>query len=523
MKWPTTLPTILISSSNGKTKLKFEIIDTGVGIAEHGKSTLFDKFTQADESTTRKFGGTGLGMAIAKQLVETMNGKIDFTSKLNEGSNFWVEMEFEQQSILSEEKESFTNFENISILLINPIKDYSQVIENHLSTWKLLFNYAYDSHNAIDMIRINNNSANNNIIFVFQKYLDTDPIQFIKEVKSNFNNIQFILISNDHFSFLTKLDFLRSGYSSIIDTNPNRTTLFRALHAVTAGTSLNYQRETMRISEKNTTYKIPSQRLDILVGEDNETNQKVIKNILEHANHNVTIAENGEVVLDFLEREQFDLIILDMNMPVMGGIEAAKIYRFMYPDNKNIPILMLTANATNEAINACKEARLDAYLTKPVEPEKLLNTITSLVKNKNTSTNVSPILNVVDINAPVNLPLIDLISLDSLYMMAKEETSFMKNLFDGYIRDTIATIDQLTISAQNNEYQKVAELAHALDGSSRSIGAKRLARIADKIYKLSQSQKRYSILELINELNLIFDETRVALDDFLETKDSATL
>ncbi len=508
-----------ISSLNEKTKLKFEVIDTGVGIDEQGKTTLFDKFTQADESTTREFGGTGLGMSIAKQLVEAMGGIIDFTSKINEGSTFWFELEFEQQSILSEEKESLIDFDNISIVLVNSAKDHSQVIENHLSAWKILFNYTFDSHSAIDMIE-NADNSKNNIIFVFQKYLDTDPILFIKEVKSKFNNIQFILISNDDFGFLTKLDFLRSGYSSIIDTNPNRTTLFRALHAVTAGTSLDYRLEALHISEENTPYKISDHRFNILVGEDNETNQKVIKNILEHANHNVTIAENGEVVLDFLEKDKFDLIILDMQMPVMGGIEAAKIYRFMHPDN-NIPILMLTANATNEAINACKEAKLDAYLTKPVEPEKLLNTITSLVKNENTSANATPSLNVVDINTPVNLPLIDFTLLDSLYVMAKEEDNYMSDLLNGYISRSIDIIEKITLSANNNNYQNIAELAHTLDGSSRSIGAKKLSKIADIIQMLSH--QRHPVSGYINDLNLIFNETKLALNDFIKTKEEDVL
>ena len=512
-----------ISSSNGQTKLKFDVIDTGIGIAEEAKPKLFDKFTQADESTTRKFGGTGLGMAIAKQLVETMGGKIDFTSKLNEGSTFWFELGFEQQSVLSEEKISLSDFNNISILLVNPVKDHSQVIENHLSTWKLLFNYAYDAHNAIDMIRSNGKSTYN-IVLVFQKFLDTDPIQFIKEVKSKFNNIQFILISNDALSFSSKSDILRSGYSSIIDTNPNRTTMFRTLHAVIAGTRVDENLDSLLLSEENASYEVPVQGLNILVGEDNKTNQKVIKNILEHGKHKVTLADNGEVVLDFLEKDQFDLIILDMHMPIMGGIEAAKIFRFMYPDSKNIPILMLTANATTEAIEACKEARLDAYLTKPVEPEKLLKTIASLVgtKDKITSTNGNVTLKVVDINDPDNLPLIDTTSLDSLFLMAKEE-NFMKNLIDGYIRDAVTTIDQLTISARNGEYQKIAELAHALDGSSRSIGAKRLSKMADKINKLTQSQQRYSVSEYINELSIIFDETRVAIGEFLKRNESAAL
>lgn len=122
-----------INSYSNNTRIRFEVIDTGIGIAEHEKTKLFDKFTQADESTTRKYGGTGPGMAIAKQLVEALNGKINFSSKLGEGTKFWFELDFEQQAVLSEEKNSLIHWTDFRVLIINPIKKQNRPIEDYLS------------------------------------------------------------------------------------------------------------------------------------------------------------------------------------------------------------------------------------------------------------------------------------------------------------------------------------------------------------------------------------------------------
>ena len=516
-----------IASTEVNTKIRLEVMDTGIGIPEEARSNIFEKFAQADESTTRLYGGTGLGMAIAKQLVEAMGGRIGFESTPGEGSTFWCELTLELQPVLSEEKVALDQIKNIHILLVNSQREYSQTIENHLTRWEIDFDYADTAEGAINLISETGSSDKTyNIILVFKKYLDIDTLQFIHQIKKRIQSREhkFVLFDDEILAPDKKDQLIKAGYIFVMESTPDRTVFFHVLHALTAG-NYNWKSSIQYVAkDKAGDYPVSTRNLKILVGEDNPTNQKVIRTVLEYSHHQVTIAENGERALDALENSDFDLLILDMHMPGMSGIETAKIFRFMYPEKKHVPILMLTANATTWALQACKDAGLDAYLTKPVEPKILLSTIAELIENRkhNKTSNEKTPLKVVSLNNPGNIPLLDIQTLNTISAMTKDQ-DFMPELIKGYISNAQNMIEQIYSAITHSEYEVISGLAHTLDGSSRSIGAKRLSTVADKLYRQVQSDRQSIGTSHINELRIVFKATSDSLHSFLNNQNSAAL
>jgi len=461
-------------------------------------------------------------MAIAKQLVEKMNGRIGFSSQLSVGSNFWCEISFKKKSTQHEEKASLSSFKDIKLLMVNSHREHSIIIEKHLSDWEVSFEYAKDAYESFENI-LNASSSNKpyHIILVFNKFLNANAIQLIYQIKEKYSylNHAFILVNDHNLSDINNSEVLKAGYNSIIKSNSERSILIRALHASSVGINpVGFDKNPCYLSKQDAHYKTKNRKLNILVGEDNETNQKVIRNILEYGHHKVTMADNGEIVLDILEDNDFDLIILDMHMPLMSGLEAAKIFRFMRPEKIDTPIMMLSANATTEAIKACKEAKIDAYLTKPIEPEILLQNISSLVSHKTIHSDLyQKPLNVIDINESENIILLELEVLETLYKMAKKE-SFMRRLVDDYLRDVKNNIDEIITSMHDANFKKIADLSHTVDGSSRSVGAKKLSRIADKVFNLAQSEQLQAMKNKITDLVVVYEETAIALERYINNK-----
>ena len=493
-------------------RVRFEVTDTGIGIPDEARATLFDKFSQADESTTRLYGGTGLGMAIAKQLVEAMGGEINFESTPGQGTTFWFEITLGLQDILSEESTTIDDINRTHLLIINPNNHSTHNIEEQLKLWSLPIDYALDSNDAIQSIH--DNDGRYDIILIYKKYLDAEAVKFIDKIKQLpiAKDIDLVLICSNN-ELVNEREILNAGYSCVISEQATRLILFRMIHAC-----ISNQNKLLQPSQESSKNNNQSkEELNILVAEDNKTNQGVVREILEYGGHTVSIVNNGEEALDFLEQFSFDVVILDMQMPVMGGIEAAKLFRFMYPNKSHIPIIMLTANAQSENSEACKEAKLDAYLTKPVEAKTLLDVIQSLYIQKQKSTNAEP--KVIDINNPDNQLLIDSDALETLFSMSSK-MEFMRNLIQGYISDSNDTIQEIKHCFKNKEIQDIADLAHALDGSSRSIGAKRLSKISGMLRQSCKARNLQEIGEHIDLLVQYINETEVALLAFLNNKES---
>ena len=390
-----TIAATLLQEDVEKSTVRFEVADTGVGIAADKQHKIFESFTQADSSTTRKFGGSGLGLTIAKHMVEEMGGKLNFQSTENIGSQFWFEL-------------------------------------------------------ALD------------------KVITTE---------------------------------------SIADADAP---------AITAITPLTKAGETAQV--------VNVQALNILVCEDESTNQKIITRLLSLPGHNVEIVINGDEMLDALERRKFDLVITDLNMAGMSGTDALKLYIFTQPQDTATRFILFTADATITAREAATEAGFDAFLTKPIDAASLFNTIESILKlAPNTATQwMSTALNnpsnqqaIAEAELEADITQLDLNTLKELEKIGSGDELFMHRLLRNYLADSVKLIYKIETAAKQKHYGDLYDYCHALKGNSLSVGAVKLAATTETIGKLSAAATPNKLIEMLANLNSDFSKLTMAVEEYL--------
>lgn len=402
-KGSVTLSVITLQDDGAQMLVRFEVADTGTGIAQEMQSKIFDSFTQADSSTTRKFGGSGLGLTIAKYMVEAMGGNLQFQSTVDVGSRFWFDLSLEK------------------------------VVEKHLPGGMEL---------AKPEAEINQNIAKS-----------TNDIKTPNNVKTPSN-----------------------------------------INALT--------------------------KLNILVCEDEATNQKIIMRLLSLPGHQVEIAENSDEMLDALERNKFDLVITDLNMAGMNGADAIKLYKFTNPTDTSTRFILFTADATPSARQIATEAGFDAFLTKPIEAATLFNTIENILNLPANTADLwmsnalsTPVETESNLNAD-NTDL-DLNTLKELEKIGAGDDLFMHRLLRNYLNDSDKLICKIESAVKQKHYGELHDFCHALKGNSLSVGAIKLAATTELISKLSRSVTVTQSAEMLDTLNADFTHLTTAVEDYL--------
>ena len=296
--------------------------------------------------------------------------------------------------------------------------------------------------------------------------------------------------------------------------------MFNALHA--SATAQQYESED--VIWLNDRYKrhagIRQSGLKILVAEDNAINRKVISKILESAGHRPVLVENGEQALDALARETFDLVILDMQMPVVSGLEVVKIHRFTGPKDSSLRFLILTANATTEAMKECREAGVDGYLTKPIEPAKLLDQIDRLAPKGTVPKTGDKPEKIVFETIPATLPSAHVLNdatLASLEIMGKRST-FIPELIHGFLHDTEGLLEGMEKAMREKRYSDFRDLAHAMKGSAGSVGVQSLYDVCSVISGVCDDLLGKEASALMHDLVTQYESARYELLAYLERR-----
>jgi two-component system sensor histidine kinase RpfC len=478
---------------------------------------IFEKFAQANQSVTREFGGTGLGTSIARNLVELMGGRMGLSSAVNEGSTFWFELSFD---CAVEERAAAVEsslVDNPRILLIATRGVRHDTLVRYMTDWQLEWNHAITAADGLALLAAAAREGRPfQAVLVDQEGLEYDPVVFARQVRAEpcIKNLNLVLIETGEP--LNRTLLLNSGYFSVLRAPIEKRLLFNTIHA----TALDAE------SQSNVTRLVdvqgesqPGKNLHILVGEDNPTNQKVLQRILEFAGHRVSVVSDGEQALDALEESaDYDLLILDMHMPEMGGVDVVKIVRFSHPASAQMPVIILTADATPEAARICREAGIDVFLTKPVESSRLLRVIQSLTQRgeRQALPGEEPE------SGEESPDIIDRAVLHNLATLS-QDLNFMQDLIRGFIEDSRAIIVNMQRSATSHRYDEVQDYVHALKGSARSIGAAALARQAVVIHDKSRSIDRKSLGRNIEVLRDCLERTETELLRYLEQLESAVM
>lgn len=357
------------SSEIGKTRVKFEIQDSGIGVTSEQKSKIFEAFSQADTSITRKYGGTGLGLTISSNFVELMGGKLDLESKIGEGTTFFFTIDFEEVETLNESSQG--SFNTLKVLILSDsvkLKKQDRYLREYLD----YFGVEYTTFKDISKIEILQKEANYNLLFVDYDYVTEDALR-------EFAKLPQELIVLTKSNLMKRIDSLGFDIFKI---------LYEPIHSTKIKLALeNYVllNSATQVVKKQSRKKFDLSKskfvANVLVAEDNIINQKLIQRTLEDLGLTVTIASNGLDAFQKRKDSKFDLIFMDIQMPFLDGVEAtAEILEWEHDYNQpHTPIVALTANALKGDREKFLAAGLDEYTTKPLVRAEIISVLNNFL------------------------------------------------------------------------------------------------------------------------------------------------
>jgi signal transduction histidine kinase/DNA-binding response OmpR family regulator/HPt (histidine-containing phosphotransfer) domain-containing protein len=462
----------------GSTLLRFEVKDTGPGIPEKVSQRLFQKFTQADSSITRQYGGTGLGLAICRQLVELMGGQIGVASQIGAGSTFWFQLPLARSSNRLPDVESLPqHLKKLKVLLVDDLPMNLEILSRQLFVLGINVTAVQDGFAAMgELERAWHRGKPYDIMFLDQMMPGISGEELAERVRANalIRDTKLVLVSSagHHGVQASKAALLDARVDKPVRQHELLDCLMRVYSA-----SIEEAAPRDAASDPTTSRTIP---LNILVAEDNKINQKFALALLESAGHCVTIVENGHQAVDTVRRADYDVILMDVQMPGLDGICATREIRALPQPKCAIPIIAVTANAMAGAEVEYLEAGMDDYVPKPIQPALLfaklarfaaVGTAQSFATPRAAETSPDDKDRDRDI-----APIFDLESLAGLEAALPHET--IRELLALYNTDIDAVLHAIEASIAAGDLASTSRHAHMIIGSAGNLGAARVSQLA---------------------------------------------
>ena len=501
--------------------LRFEVSDTGIGIPEDRKALLFQPFSQLDPSTTRRYGGTGLGLVISSKLVQYMGGTIEVVSRQGEGSTFSFTAVFERQPEGSAADDGLApaDIRGLKVLIVDDNATNRLVFREQLKAWGCTSAEAAGPLEALEALRT---AAREGVPFDLA-LLDfqmpgMDGLELAGQIKNDpaLARTALILVTSvpgradsRHLSEL--------GIDASLVKPVKQSHLYDAIATVMGLKSAQRpEEEGAAVSRRppRTTDKTERSHFRILLVEDNVVNQKVGVRILEKAGYRCDVAGNGREALEAFSRIPYDLVLMDCQMPVMDGYEATREIRSRERQGRHTPIIAMTAHALRGDRELCLQAGMDDYISKPVTAADLEAMLARYLPagpptpacTSAPGTVPSPAAAPApgDRDRPNDMP----VDIQRIQEIADGNAEFERDLIDVFLTQVEERLASIENALKTSDPGRIQAEAHALKGSCASAGANKLAEIARRLEQAAKDSDIESASEIAAEFERDFDTTR---------------
>jgi signal transduction histidine kinase/ligand-binding sensor domain-containing protein/DNA-binding response OmpR family regulator/HPt (histidine-containing phosphotransfer) domain-containing protein len=445
----------LVEDLDERIELRFEVSDTGIGVKPEDVNDLFTAFTQADSSTTRRYGGTGLGLTIAKQLVELMGGEIGAQKRemgeADSGSTFWFTARFRRASTLPLE---LPGFENKSALYVGQKGIQYESILAQLTSWKIEVTSTDNRPDALAKLR---NSPPFDVVIIDSALSEADVRSVTQTVFSETSSAVIMLASPG-----SRREFDEQCY--VLAKPVRRAQLFAELSF-----AFEPDREKSKPSPSVAVaaHQVRKQPHRLLLVEDNRTNRDIVIMNLAQLGFDTETVTNGREAVNALQRATYDLVFMDCHMPEMDGYEATTMIRSQEKLGDHIPIIAMTASALPEDRARCIRVGMDDYLAKPLNRDDLRIILQRWL-------NVRPLLATED--SPVAYD-----ALEKLRQLGGSNQSFLADLIDVFRAESLERLTQMKEAAATSDLAKLHDIAHTHRGACINFGAQRMAELCTKL------------------------------------------
>lgn len=494
-------------SSDHELILHFRVTDTGIGISADQLHTIFEAFEQADTSTTRRYGGTGLGLAISSRLVELMQGRVWVESELDRGSTFHVLARFGVAS--SDDEAGRTRIyppmlQGLRVLVVDDNATNRRILVEMLSNWSMRPKPVASVAEAMEELKAQADADNPyELILTDSNMPDLDGFSLARRIQDNrvlCRSMVMMLTSGDRPSDIRRCREL--GIASYLVKPIKQSELLDAILVAIGGQSA--------LTGNNETSPAVARKTDnpksVLLAEDSLINQKLAIGLLEKWGHRVTVANNGLEALELSGLGNFDLVLMDVQMPELDGLDATRaIRRREQLTGVHLPIIAMTAHAMKGDRERCLESGMDDYLMKPIRAEELFQALERIGEG-------IPTIGVSQ-NAPTAS---DHVDWDTAQRAVNNDDDLLRHVVEAFLEEGPQLVKTLSNSLISNDGKSFQRAAHTLKSGLRMFG---ISSLANEVEQLEMAAKNGQLPHelapalgpLINRAGGIFDELAVFL------------